>query len=130
MPFVSEEIFSILFKRYKKIASIHLEKWPTPYKEISKESAEKGELGIEVIKKLRTYKSQLQIPLNQEIKRIVIRTDKNQIEKIEDLREDIKNTIRIENFEVLEDFDEDLIKPGPDLKEKIEELNIVVYFFK
>lgn len=130
MPFVSEEIFSILYKRYRNITSIHLENWPKPYEGIFEDYTEKGKLGIEIIKLLRNYKSQLQIPLNQEINRIIIVTSKDQLKKIEDLKDDIKNTIRIENFEILEKFNEKSSEITPILKETSEILNLSVYFFK
>jgi len=53
MPYISEEIFSILYKQFNDIESIHLENWPKPYEKISEELAKQGKLGIEIIKFLR-----------------------------------------------------------------------------
>ncbi|MFX1349540.1 MAG: valine--tRNA ligase [Promethearchaeota archaeon] len=130
MPFISEEIYSIFYKQFKDLNSIHLEKWPVPYDNLSEELIEKGKLGIEIIKNLRMSKSKIQIPLNQEISKVVLLTAKNNINYIENLKEDIRNTIRINKLEIIEKSLEKSIKEKPDLKENVEDLNISVYFFK
>jgi len=130
MPFISEEIYSILFKKYTNLKSIHLENWPTPYENISQELAERGKLGIEIIKFLRMNKSKLQIPLNQEISKVFILTEKNKIIDFKNLKEDIMNTIRIDDLEIIDKSMENSIKEKPDLKQEIKELNISVYIFK
>jgi len=130
MPFISEEIYSILFKGYKKLKSIHLEKWATPYKDIPQELVIKGKIAVEIIKNLRSFKSKLQIALNQEINRIIIITSKEQEKTIEDLKEDIKNTLRIKTLDIISKSKQHLIKEEPHLKENIEELDLVMFIFK
>jgi len=130
MPFISEEIYHIIYKKFRNLKSIHLEKWPMNYENISEELSEKGKLAIELIKFLRMNKSQLQIPLNQEIDKVIFISEKSQIDKIIESREDIKNTIRIAKIEVIDKLEEKSIKAEPDLKQFIEDLNIIIYFFK
>ncbi|TFG13968.1 MAG: hypothetical protein EU535_04185, partial [Promethearchaeota archaeon] len=127
MPFISEEIYNILFKKFRKIKSIHLEKWPQNYEKISEELAKKGKLGLDIIKILRNYKSKLQIPLNKDLERIIILANNTLINDIKELKEDIKNTIRINNLEVMNKNKENTIKSKPDLKEISEELGITFY---
>ena len=100
------------------------------YENLSKELTEKGELGFEIIKFLRMNKSKIQIPLNQELSKVIILTGNNDVNYIESLKEDIKNTIRIRNLEIRDKSIENSIKDKPDMKQTIEELNITVYFFK
>jgi valyl-tRNA synthetase len=130
IPFISEEIYSILYKQFKDLDSIHLENWPMSYEDIPEGLAEYGKLGIDIIKFLRTLKSKLQIPLNQSVGRIILISDTNQLKNIEILKEDIKNTIRIKNLEIIGKPLEKSIKEKPDLKENMEDQNIIVYFFK
>ena len=130
MPFISEEIYSILYSRFRNIKSIHKENWPLIYQNISKEMYESGKLGVEIIKLLRMNKSKLQMPLNQEIKQVIILTNKEKLEMIKVLEEDIRSTIRIANIEFLEDLEEFPSKQKPDLIEKIEDLNISIHIFK
>ena len=75
-------------------------------------------------------KSHLQIPLNQEIKKVIFLTEKSQLSNLIDLSEDIKNTIRIENLEIIEKSEEKSIKIKPELEQFIEDLNIIIYLFK
>jgi valyl-tRNA synthetase len=127
MPFISEEIYDILFKKFNNLKSIHLEKWPKPYENITEGLAKKGKLGLDIIKILRNYKSKLQIPLNEDVERIIILANSNLIKDINELKEDIKNTIRIKNLEIMDKKKEKTIKNKPDLKESSEELGIIFY---
>ena len=52
------------------------------------------------------------------------------LEKIKSLKKDIENTIIIEHLELIEKSMETSIKEQPNLTEIIEELNVIVYFFK
>jgi len=130
MPFISEEIYSIIFKQFNNLESIHLENWPVPYENISEELAEQGKLGIEIIKILRMLKSKLQMPLNQSVGKIILVLETNQLRSIENLKEDIKNTIRINKLNIIGKPNEKSIEEKPDLIENIEDLGIKVYFFK
>jgi len=130
MPFITEEINSIIFKKFTNLKSIHQEKWPNQYPGIPEDLANTGKLGIEIIKILRTNKSKLQIPLNQEISRVTILTEENELKNFEKLREDIKNTIRIGTLEIKEKLSETLDEVKPDFEQRIEELNIIIRIFK
>ena len=130
MPFITEEIYSILFKKFKDLKSIHLENWPTSYENISQELAKRGKLGIDIIKFLRMNKSKLQIPLNQEIKKVFILTEENHMKDFKNLKQDIKNTIRIGELKIIDKLLENSIKEKPDQKQEVKELNISIYIFK
>jgi valyl-tRNA synthetase len=129
MPFITEEIFSILYSNYKELKSIHLELWPLPYDNVSDELANRGKLAIDIIKFLRSCKSKLQIPLNQEISRVVISSSKSSINEIERLKTYISSTIRIKKFEIIENKSEKELIGTPKLKEHYEDLNLVIFFF-
>ncbi|MBD3212321.1 MAG: valine--tRNA ligase [Candidatus Lokiarchaeota archaeon] len=130
MPFISEEIYSIIYRKFKGIDSIHVEQWPTIYEEISEQQVESGRIAIKLIQNLRKMKSQLQIPLNQELSEVKIISDSDQIEKIKTISKDISETIRINNLEILENQDKESIKKNPDLKEDFEDLDLSVFLFK
>jgi len=130
MPFIAEEIYSILYQKFKNLKSIHLEKWPTPYQDITEDLANIGKIGVEIIKFLRMNKSKLQIPLNQKISKVIILANKDKIKEINDLSEDIKNTVRIGILEIKEKSSEITAEVKPDLEQGIEELDIGVRVFK
>jgi valyl-tRNA synthetase len=90
--------------------------------------AEKGKIAIELIKALRNHKSMLQIPLNQEVSRVIILSENNIQNILKDLEKDIKSTIRIKSLEIFEKAQEDKIRDKPESKESIEGLGITFYF--
>jgi valyl-tRNA synthetase len=130
MPFISEEIYSIVYKPFKELKSIHLESWSNGYSQISSKKAEIGKMGIDIIKFLRNLKSKSKMPLNQEIERIILLTSDENIEKIEKISEDITNTIRINRLDLLNSEHENEIEIIPDVKEKFDDYGILTYFFK
>ncbi|KKK90524.1 hypothetical protein LCGC14_2722120, partial [marine sediment metagenome] len=83
-----------------------------------------------IIKFLRMNKSKLQIPLNQKISKVIILANKDKIKEINDLSEDIKNTVRIGILEIKEKSSEITAEVKPDLEQGIEELDIGVRVFK
>jgi len=85
---------------------------------------------LNIIKFLRMQKSKLQIPLNQSIRKVILISETNQLKKIDNLKEDIKFTLRIENLEIIEKSQEKKIKEKSDLKQDIKDLNITTYLFK
>ncbi len=130
MPFITEEIYNILYKQFKDIESIHFENWPESYENISEGLSEQGKKGIEIIKFLRMIKSKLQIPLNESIKKVVFISETDQHKEFELLKEDIKKTIRINKLEIIGKESEKNIKEKPDIIENFEDQNIKFYFFK
>jgi len=130
VPFISEEINSIIYKKFTNLKSIHLENWPNPYQKLSEDLAGDGKLSIEIIKIIRMNKSKLQIPLNQELSRVVILTKENRLKNLENLKEDIKKTVRTEKLDILKISEENNIKENPDFKQQFEDLNITVYIYK
>lgn len=129
MPFISEEIYSIVYKRFKGIKSIHLEKWPGPYDNLYEELTMKGNLGVNIIKFLRMNKSKSQIPLNQELSKVIVLTEGTNIKLLDDLKDDIKSTIRIKDLVIMDKSKESSIKEIPNSEEIYEELNCKVYLF-
>lgn len=127
MPFITEEIYSILYKPFINLQSIHLDKWPACYENISKELVTQGKNTVDIIKTIRNMKSNLQIPLSQEVKEVIIITNEKILKNTE---EDVKSTLRIKNIQIVESDKEINIKDTPDLKEMIEDLNMKIYFFK
>ena len=130
MPYISEEIYSLLFKKHIKLESIHLEKWPSPYENISQQEAEKGYVAIQIIKNLRNVKSRLKLPLNKEISRIILSARKEKIKLLNELKEDIRNTIRVKDLNIIEIDESHQTSEKPDFEEKYEDLGVQILFFK
>ncbi|MBY9005778.1 MAG: valine--tRNA ligase [Candidatus Lokiarchaeota archaeon] len=129
MPFISEEIYSIIYSQFIDLKSIHLDKWPLKYEIMSGNSAKYGELCIKIIKSLRTFKSKLQIPLNQEIEKVYLFTNKNQVSILKDFKENIVNTIRIKELIILNKSEEEANNLEPEKREFIEDIDVSLNLF-
>lgn len=97
IPHITEEIYQLYFKKYEKDVSIHVSPWPKVEKLIDKKSEEAGELAKVVISALRQFKSSRKLPLNAEIKKIVL--DKKLKSKIKAVENDIKGTMKVKKIE-------------------------------
>ncbi|MFW9952877.1 MAG: class I tRNA ligase family protein, partial [Candidatus Thorarchaeota archaeon] len=128
MPFITEEIYHNLYKRFKNLKSIHLETWAEPFSNLDENLNVNGRLGIEIIKNIRNIKSKLQIPLNQDIPKMIILSDN--IKYLESLKPDISNTLRINELIILHKDKSKNIKKEPDLREDYKELGVSILFFK
>ena len=130
MPYITEEIYHIIYEDFVDLTSIHQSEWPKPYPELSKEKVQQGQLGITLIQNLRKNKSELQIPLNQELEKVCIFIENDaQNEALQELEEDIINTIRITNLEVLNQSEKSQIENAPALKDDYEDLKMEVFIY-
>ncbi len=68
MPHVTEEIYQLFFCKKDGFESIHISKWPVSREELVDEEAEKvGDLAVEIVEKVRKFKSENQLSLKAEI---------------------------------------------------------------
>ncbi len=100
MPFITEEIYQKLFRKKfhqkEKSISLHISEWPKPDSTlIDTEAEETGELAKQIISALRQYKSSRQMPLNAELKRIIIECDAEVQKRLESVAQDIKGTMKV-----------------------------------
>ncbi len=101
-PHITEEIYTSLF--HKK--SVHLQEFPDPDESLRDPRAEElGKILIDIISRIRVYKTDRGMPLNAEIGKILIEApDPKAVEEIE---EDIRGTGHISKISV---------QKGPNLK--------------
>jgi len=118
-PHVTEEIYQIMYAEDKSHKSIHLSPWPTPDEKLVDEEAEKrGDLIMAVITEIRREKAEKRMPLNTQIKKLIIYAGgKDTAEIIMEGREDISGTCKVANIEVLPKNGEGReIKPYSDIQ--------------
>jgi len=96
--------------------SIHLSSWPVASVDLIDLSAEGvGELGVDVIRDIRRFKSASGMPLNIQLKSTSIYTEDDETyHHLINLLDDIKGTMRIEDLKVL--------KGQPQIMEKVVEI--------
>ncbi len=86
-PFITEEIYQNYFKEYEKEKSIHISKWPTFDIKKNKDVEELGNLFIEILQKVRKYKTEKKVSLKKEI---VLQIEKEKLKQIGSALEDLK----------------------------------------
>ncbi len=74
LPFITEEIYHNIYKRFEEEESIHVAKWPSPLLK-DKKAEEKGEIIKEVIARIREWKNRHGMALNSEISKVIIYGD-------------------------------------------------------
>jgi len=114
MPYVTEEIFQLLFKRHEGEISIHLSDWPEIKAELVSGDAEAvGDSLIEIATAVRRYKSKKQLPMSSPLRLIKITTPFDKL--LSDLQEcvnDIRSVTRANNIELAKS----LIQVSPNIQ--------------
>jgi valyl-tRNA synthetase len=93
IPFITEELYQTIFKGEK---SIHISDWP---KHIlwDVESIALGNKMVYFLSIIRKYKTKEKLPMNAELKKVIIVSKKNLYETLEDL----KGTIRAKEIDIM-----------------------------
>ncbi len=99
-PHFTEAVYQYL--NDDKQVSIHKTIWPKVEKNLISEDVEKlGELGVKVIGDIRRFKSASGMPLNTQLKRVIIYTRSEVLHhQLNELYNDIKGTMRIQDLQV------------------------------
>ena len=79
MPFITEELYQLYFRKYEKTKSVHLAKWPE-IKMIDEHAEKIGDFVVKVIEFARRQKTAKQVSLKTPIKKLTI---KAKIEEID-----------------------------------------------
>lgn len=124
LPHLAEEMFSQYYGTFVKDRSVHTSAWPEPG-EKDADALAKGNLARNLIKEIRSWKSEKGIPLNQEVSKVeLVIPDESLLEGVKD---DIVSTLKIKELVIAkrQDMQEKIIaiKPkfdllGPKFKKK------------
>ncbi|MFX0133102.1 MAG: valine--tRNA ligase [Candidatus Hodarchaeota archaeon] len=101
-PFITEEIYNLIFAKNEDIPSIHLTSWPETFKNLDETFASKGGLAIKVIKKLRDAKSKKRLPLSKPITAVYLKSTDDILKNLESQASVIANTLKISNLEFVQ----------------------------
>jgi valyl-tRNA synthetase len=78
MPYVTEEIYQLVFRKDGDAGSVHTAKWPGANNELIDADAEAaGDMLIEIATAVRRYKSAKKIPMGSPLEKIKITVSKN-----------------------------------------------------
>ncbi|MFH0936186.1 MAG: valine--tRNA ligase, partial [Candidatus Woesearchaeota archaeon] len=96
MPFITEEIYQNYFIKYEKSKSIHISQWPNL--KIENKKAEKiGDLFMEILAKVRQFKTQKQKSLKEEV---ILTLDKKQLQLLKPVLQDLKACIKAKEIKI------------------------------
>ncbi len=94
MPHVTEEIYQNYFKELEKSASIHLSRWPDIW-EIYEPEEKAGDKAVEIIARLRKFKTENGLALNEPLTKVAIDDS-----DVENFLPDIKAAMKIEKISI------------------------------
>jgi valyl-tRNA synthetase len=117
LPFVTEEIYLGLFcagldENRAARASIHTSAWPEPDPALEdRQALEIGELLVAAATAVRRYKSENNLPLGSELKRLQLAAaDSEQARRLQEAAADLSSITRARQVQVSANLDPDLVK--------------------
>jgi len=92
IPYITEELFQIIFKRYQDTpVSIHVAPWPKNRPELNDEEAqERGRLMMDLLTAIRRWKTKQQVHTNFPLKELIVTAREKEQEMIEPIAEDLR----------------------------------------
>ncbi|MBL7054589.1 valine--tRNA ligase [Candidatus Woesearchaeota archaeon] len=104
MPYITEEIYDIYYKKHEKDKSIHLSKWPS-LDLTSKNAEATGDFAVHIIREIRKAKAEKNLSLKSPVKKIIAK-GKISKEEFESVKEDIIASTNTEEI-IFEKLDRD-----------------------
>jgi valyl-tRNA synthetase len=110
LPYITETLYQALFVPIEGEGSIHISQWPVvneSLRNVVDDAA--GEVLIEIATAVRRYKSESNISLGTELKRLQLATSDSSIARIlQEAKADIMSVTRARQIEVKENLDADM----------------------
>lgn len=102
MPFITEEIYQLVYKKDSGTSSVHLVRWPDVNNDLINDEAEAtGDMLIEIATAVRRYKSEKKIPMGSPLEKIKIAAAKKAYADIlQTCLVDIKSVTRAKEIEI------------------------------
>ncbi|MHB8105315.1 MAG: valine--tRNA ligase [Dehalococcoidales bacterium] len=102
MPFVTEEIYQLVFKKDGDVNSVHIVAWPKSNdKFISTDAEAIGDMLIEIATAVRRYKSEKKIPMGSPLEKVKIAVLKKEYaDVLNECLVDIKSVTRAKQIEI------------------------------
>jgi len=104
MPYITEEVYQLFFVKHEKDKSIHISEWPKPVIKVDKAAEETGDIVVDIVSTVRKYKSEKNLSLKAELKKLVIKTKKHK-DKIKSVLDDIKGVVNAKEIVFEENAD-------------------------
>ncbi|MBI3755180.1 MAG: class I tRNA ligase family protein, partial [Deltaproteobacteria bacterium] len=99
LPYITEELYSIIYKKFENKNSIHTSSWPeVNVNLIDKEAESQGELLLTILKGVRKCKTDLKIHQNHWVSELVIRSTNGVQKEIVQITNDLKSAARAQKI--------------------------------
>lgn len=99
MPHMTEEMYQAHFKNFEDAASVHKTEWPVADDSMTDETMENaGEAAKLIISAIRKFKTSNSLPLNAEIKQLIIQCNDEDLGKVSKVLKDIGGAMNIKDI--------------------------------
>ncbi len=115
LPYITEEIYQGLFRRWDGASSIHRSSWPLEHPEWIDPAAEEiGKTFLELLHQVRRYKAERGLSIGAELETLHVTAPPAQSAALEAILADLKSATRAKHI-ILDDYrgNEDNHAPGP-----------------
>jgi valyl-tRNA synthetase len=103
MPYITEEIYQSLFRKWELAPSIHTSAWPKEHPEwIDADAEETGKTLLELLRQVRRYKAERGLSVGADIETLYIRAQPAQCAALQAALVDLRSATRAQSV-VLED---------------------------
>ncbi|NTV23685.1 MAG: valine--tRNA ligase [Nanoarchaeota archaeon] len=100
LPYVTEEIYQLHFAKIESKKSIHVSAWPVANETLINEDAEHaGDMIVEIISRVRKFKSDKSLSLNSELAQMVVECKDRDRRLIEPALMDLKAVCKVKDIE-------------------------------
>ncbi len=99
IPFITEEIYQLYFKKFEEKESIHICNWPNEMEIADEKSVLAGDLATKIIGAARKHKSTNKLSLKEELAKVIITCNAEEKKLLELVLSDIKSTAKIKDVE-------------------------------
>lgn len=107
IPFITEHLYQLYFRRFEKVKSIHISRWPLANKKFKNKSAEGlGDIMLDIVGKVRKEKARQKRSLKSEIILVVEKEKIKRLSRHSDAMDDLRSVTAAkeiregENFEI------------------------------
>ncbi len=101
MPYITEEMFQIYLNKFEKSESVHALSWPSADSNAIDENAERcGETAKYIISAIRKFKTSNAMPMNSEIKQLVIECNGDDLGSVSKIIKDIGGTMNVKEIKL------------------------------
>lgn len=98
LPYITEEIYQLFFKKYEKEKSIHLTEWPKKENYSLGEEEKLGDLLFEITSLIRKIKAENKVSLKKEVRELLVECSSKERKKIDLIRDDLVPLNNIKNL--------------------------------